>query len=409
MGRIACELCGSADLIKQDGAFVCQSCGCKYSLEEVKKLMNQESTAIQTTVNTDLSFEYVNLKKAIYEAMLDGRFDSAYSNSVRLLASNPDDPEMIAVQALVVLGREKMAFDIPSSTTNGMNRFYSMVSNWQEKYSKQVEILSHVKDYVASACKVQRMFLKEEISNLEAQIIKTTAGDTLISIGSALGMLGGSLLSAGLGMNDDRERRQRDAHNQVIATQIQKVQDKERKLNSFENSQNSKLDSILRDIRKADEEHRKQRKLAYWEEHAEQKSQLNSKIKQLQEERLPILLEIETKQRKIDQRKDSLRYGDTPLRKKSREIRAEIDRIEEQLDSFGVFKIKEKRQLKEKIESMRKQIPSLNEMREEWETLEKQLELQLKGSRDEIKILQKNADQLYEQIKNLQKELNMDR
>ena len=58
---------------------------------------------------------------------------------------------------------------------------------------------------------------------------------------------------------------------------------------------------------------------------------------------------------------------------------------------------------------MRKQIPNLNEMREEWEILEKQLELQLKGSRDEIRILQKNADQLYEQIKSLQKELNMDR
>lgn len=405
MGHIACELCGSADLIKQDGAFVCQSCGCKYSLEEVKKLMNQESTAIQTTVNTDLSFEYVNLKKAIYEAMLDGRFDSAYSNSVRLLASNPDDPEMIAVQALVILGREKMAFDIPSSTTNGMNRFYSMVSNWQEKYSKQVEILSHVKDYVASACKVQRMFLKEEISNLEAQIIKTTAGDTLMSIGNVLGMLGGNLLSAGLGMNDDREGRQRDAHNQVIATQIQKVQDKERKLDDFENLQNRKLDPALRDAKKADAEYREQRKLAYWEKHAEQKSKLESRIKQLQEERQPFLNKIEAKEQQIKQMKDSA----YPLSQKSKALKAEIDRLNRQLDFLGVFKIKEKRQIRERIESLRKQIPSFSEISEEIKAFKEQLEAQSKENQEEIRMLQKNADQLYEQIKSLQKELNMDR
>ena len=37
MKRLTCEMCGSTDLIKQDGAFVCQTCGCKYSIEEAKK------------------------------------------------------------------------------------------------------------------------------------------------------------------------------------------------------------------------------------------------------------------------------------------------------------------------------------------------------------------------------------
>lgn len=39
MQKIQCEACGSADLIKQDGLFVCQCCGLKYSLEEVRKLL----------------------------------------------------------------------------------------------------------------------------------------------------------------------------------------------------------------------------------------------------------------------------------------------------------------------------------------------------------------------------------
>ena len=37
MKQLTCEMCGSVDLIKQDGYFVCQSCGCKYSVEEAKK------------------------------------------------------------------------------------------------------------------------------------------------------------------------------------------------------------------------------------------------------------------------------------------------------------------------------------------------------------------------------------
>lgn len=34
MKQLTCEMCGGTDLMKQDGAFVCQNCGMKYSLEE---------------------------------------------------------------------------------------------------------------------------------------------------------------------------------------------------------------------------------------------------------------------------------------------------------------------------------------------------------------------------------------
>lgn len=37
MKKLVCEMCGSSDLIKQDGLFVCQYCGAKYSVEEAKK------------------------------------------------------------------------------------------------------------------------------------------------------------------------------------------------------------------------------------------------------------------------------------------------------------------------------------------------------------------------------------
>lgn len=39
MKQIVCEVCGSNDLVKEDGCFICQYCGAKYSPEEAKRLI----------------------------------------------------------------------------------------------------------------------------------------------------------------------------------------------------------------------------------------------------------------------------------------------------------------------------------------------------------------------------------
>lgn len=37
MIKIQCEVCGANEFEKKDDFFVCHYCGCKYSLEQVKK------------------------------------------------------------------------------------------------------------------------------------------------------------------------------------------------------------------------------------------------------------------------------------------------------------------------------------------------------------------------------------
>ena len=39
MSQLKCEICGGADLIKQDGVFACQTCGAKYSVEEAQCML----------------------------------------------------------------------------------------------------------------------------------------------------------------------------------------------------------------------------------------------------------------------------------------------------------------------------------------------------------------------------------
>ena len=64
MKRLGCEMCGGTDLIKQDGVFVCQSCGCKYSVEEARKMMVEVEGTIDvsgSTVKVDTSKRLENL------------------------------------------------------------------------------------------------------------------------------------------------------------------------------------------------------------------------------------------------------------------------------------------------------------------------------------------------------------
>lgn len=55
MKQLTCEMCGGTDLIKQDGVFVCQNCGMKYSVEEAKKMMIEGTVDVQGTVTVDNS------------------------------------------------------------------------------------------------------------------------------------------------------------------------------------------------------------------------------------------------------------------------------------------------------------------------------------------------------------------
>ncbi len=56
--QIKCEMCGSGELIKDGGVFVCQFCGCKYTIEEARKLMLEGTVDVRGTVKIDNS-DYV--------------------------------------------------------------------------------------------------------------------------------------------------------------------------------------------------------------------------------------------------------------------------------------------------------------------------------------------------------------
>lgn len=71
MKALVCEMCGSNDLIKDGGVFVCQTCGCKYSVEEAKKMMVEGTVQVAGTVkvdNTEQVANYLTMARNAYSA-----------------------------------------------------------------------------------------------------------------------------------------------------------------------------------------------------------------------------------------------------------------------------------------------------------------------------------------------------
>ena len=79
MKQLVCEMCGGTDLIKQDGVFVCQSCGIKYSVEEARKMMVEVEGVVEVTgtVKVDNSDSVEKLLINADRAYEDGRFREA--------------------------------------------------------------------------------------------------------------------------------------------------------------------------------------------------------------------------------------------------------------------------------------------------------------------------------------------
>lgn len=71
MKQLTCEMCGSTDLMKDGGVFVCQTCGCKYSIEEARKMMVEGTVEVQGVVqvaNTAQISNLMNMARSAFDS-----------------------------------------------------------------------------------------------------------------------------------------------------------------------------------------------------------------------------------------------------------------------------------------------------------------------------------------------------
>lgn len=100
MKQLVCEMCGSTNLVKQEGVFVCQSCGCKYSVEEAKKMMIEGIVEVKGTVRVDRISESESLIKNADTTYEDGNYKEAFDLYSQVLSIDPDNEHAILYRAM---------------------------------------------------------------------------------------------------------------------------------------------------------------------------------------------------------------------------------------------------------------------------------------------------------------------
>lgn len=93
MKELVCEMCGSNDIVKQDGLYVCQSCGTKYSVEEARKMMFGETVDVEGTVKIDHSTELNNLYELARRAKDSNNSGNALKYYDQILVKDPNSWE----------------------------------------------------------------------------------------------------------------------------------------------------------------------------------------------------------------------------------------------------------------------------------------------------------------------------
>jgi len=122
MKVIKCELCGSNELVKEEGFFICQYCKTKYTVEEARKLLIEGVVEVAGTVQVDRSNEVENSLKNARRAYEDKNFEEAYSLYTNVLSIDSDNPEAVLYKGLSSSCRGTLAFPRYQEALNAFTR-----------------------------------------------------------------------------------------------------------------------------------------------------------------------------------------------------------------------------------------------------------------------------------------------
>lgn len=147
MKKISCEMCGSSDLIKQDGVFVCENCGMKYSLEDAKKMMIEGTVEVKGTVKIDNSAfvkKYLENARRAYDKE-DWEEVEKYYNMVE--QNSPNNMEAVFFssfgKAMLALTdseyyKREQKFNVLKNSISVINDYYEVTSEDKEDSLRRI-------------------------------------------------------------------------------------------------------------------------------------------------------------------------------------------------------------------------------------------------------------------------------
>ena len=131
MSTLVCELCNSNDLVKENGVYVCQHCGTKYTIEEAKKLLG--------TVKIDRTDELEKLLQLARRARDLKDSENAEKYYSTILQEDPNSWEALFFQLYFRALKAKIAeFLIAvAPVSNSIGTIYQLIANIEDASEKK--------------------------------------------------------------------------------------------------------------------------------------------------------------------------------------------------------------------------------------------------------------------------------
>lgn len=102
MKKIQCEICGSLELTKQGDFFVCDFCGCKYTLEDARKMMIEGTVDVSgSTVKVDTTDELKGRFLLALDKYKEGRYQETDNAIEEIIKINPKISDIWYLKSLI--------------------------------------------------------------------------------------------------------------------------------------------------------------------------------------------------------------------------------------------------------------------------------------------------------------------
>lgn len=393
MKRMTCEMCGSTNLIKENGVFVCQNCGTQYSVEEAKKLMIEGTDEVTETVVVDNSSEIQALKKVAYmsleNAFQTGVWDVVAINFQKVLEKDPTDwrgnfyphfidyknaiasPDVnrIVKQHDIIKESYRMAISLIKETESEENQ----KTCYQEVFDRFID-LCHI---------YYKMLLMEEI------IYRERIDDLSWNVNLKMFIEDCEIISTCVIKNfEDYEFSIRCFER--LKEEVFKT-DEKRNWELIEKT-NHHIITLQKEYEEKKKETERRQKQKYWEEHPEEKVALEIRLAEIEDIKKEYNTEYDGLSSKKQQIEKELRDAIEKTKYNSNNTRDLVSKLEKDKSRLGLFSGKQKKELQSQIDELYKK---LEELRKEEDIIIQGHKAESESKTNETNIKMYNLKQKY--------------
>lgn len=430
MKQLVCEMCGSSDLLKQDGVFVCQTCGTKYSVEEAKKMMVEGKVEVTGTVQIDKTNQIKGYLEVIERAYKGRDGKTAYEYSNKALEADPENPDVLIARAKAISLLEMESNALRNELMDIRKKIYDYYAKARDEfydnrsedddsefyndvlfklYKTFIQVASDSADDFCKFChntpssnyKIMYDLFKQKAYQLSAYIFiiysfsKKWDFDDEVALNS-LNQL----------MEKCEECKKQFISYQAIANNIVKPSIP---FNTGMSMIYDDIKELTKSQEEAKEKKNRERNEKYWLEHQEEKQQLEAEKNSLSpqiEELQKQITGINDKINQLNRQKES----SIPAEDEYKSLKSKIFALKTQRDSLGIFKGKQKKELQAQIDEETSKLEHLNsEISSQKEQLLSSINPQISALNNKCSELEKELSNLKSKVSEIDTELTKQR